>query len=71
MIIEDVELVFAAHCAAAVLVCPDVDSAPVKLAYGVEGNATFLECEAGWPQAHIQWTLQGDGGVHTTVIITL
>ncbi|XP_075869277.1 semaphorin-3D isoform X2 [Nelusetta ayraudi] len=51
--------------------CPvtqdDVDSAPVKLAYGVEGNATFLECEAGWPQAHIQWTLQGDAGVHTTV----
>lgn len=75
LVIKDVDLVSAAHraaaAAAAVVVCPDVESAPVKWAYGVEGNATFLECEAAWPQAHIQWTLQRDGAVHTTVTITL
>lgn len=51
--------------------CPvtqdDMDSAPVRRAYGVEGNATFLECEPDWPQANIQWIVQGDDGVHTTL----
>lgn len=75
VLIVNVELVpinlHAAAAATLVGLSPDMNSVPVKLAYGVEGNATFLECEAGWPQANIHWTLQSNGSVHTIVIITL
>lgn len=73
VLIVNVKLVvpFVLHAAAVVGVSVDMDSVPVKWAYGVEGNATFLECEADWPQANIHWTLQADGGAHTTVITTL
>ncbi|XP_026162578.1 semaphorin-3D [Mastacembelus armatus] len=34
------------------------DSVEVKLVYGVEGNATFLECAPRSPQAQLKWTVQ-------------
>lgn len=60
-----------AAAAAAAAVGVSSDSVPVKWAYGVEGNATFLECEADWPQANILWTLQRDGSIHNTVIMII
>lgn len=34
------------------------DSVEVKVVYGVEGNATFLECVPPSSQAELRWTLQ-------------
>ncbi|XP_070697645.1 semaphorin-3D [Pempheris klunzingeri] len=42
--------------------CPvtedDSDSVEVKVVYGVEGNATFLECVPRSAQAELRWTVQ-------------
>nr|XP_043880357.1 semaphorin-3D isoform X1 [Solea senegalensis] len=46
--------------------CPvtedDSDSVEVKAVYGVEGNATFLECRPRSPQAELRWTVQQNTG---------
>lgn len=50
---------------------PDSDSVPVRSVYGVEGNATFLECVARSTQAELRWTLQGDDNQQQTSSQTL
>uniref|UniRef100_A0A7N8YQ13 Semaphorin-3D-like n=1 Tax=Mastacembelus armatus TaxID=205130 RepID=A0A7N8YQ13_9TELE len=41
------------------------DSVEVKLVYGVEGNATFLECAPRSPQAQLKWTVQLTTSLHS------